>query len=269
MGDGFFQDIGNWFSDITGNTAAQNAKKSQATGAQGIAAGQGTMGSAADIAGEAGGRAGALANRSAGQFAQESGRAGQALGEQMGRTAATQGTQAATQAARTQGVNKGQSALLGSQQAGNLFTQGQTQGQQLGMGAYGQGANTQLGAVNAETGAAGTMGGIGAGQAQAGIGQMNVGQNQAELGRQQGQDLWSGISKVGGAIATGGKSLLGGGAAEGGIVMQPTRTLVGEAGPEAIIPLNDMDKVKEILKIVYASSKKKKETAHAGTSKTS
>jgi len=254
-GDGFFQDIGNWFSDITGNTAAQNAKKQQATGLQGYGAGQDTMGHAADVAAEASGRAGLLANKSAGQYAKESGLAGQALGEQMGRTAATQGTQMATQAARTQGVNKGQAALLGSQQAGSAFTRGQQQGQELGMGAYGQGAGAQLGAVNAETGAASTLGGIGAGQAGAGLGLMNVGQNQAEFGRQQGQDFMGGIGKLAGGIA----AFLG----DGAIVTEPTAAVVGEKGPEAVIPLNDMDKVKSILKTVYSTTKKKKEKVNA------
>jgi hypothetical protein len=250
----FWGGLSNWWGDLTGKNATDAAKRSQATGATGVATGQNIMEGAAGGASQSIYDAQKLAKRGAGQFAQESGQAGAALGEQMGRTAATQGTQAATQAARTQGVNKGQSALLGSQQAGNLFTQGQTQGQQLGMGAYGQGAQTQLGAVNAGTSAAATQGAIGANQAQAGIGQMNVGQGQANQGQQQGQDFWGGIAKIGGAAL---------GLGDGAIVTEPTAAIVGEKGPEAVIPLSDMEKVKEILKAVYASSKKKKEKANA------
>lgn len=211
-GDGFFQDIGNWFYDTTGGTAKDTAKATQAQGAKELAYGQDVMGGAAGLAGAQAKAAQDLQKRSAGQYAKEAGMAGQGLGEQMGRTAATQGTQAATQAARTQGINKGQAALLGSQQAGNLFTQGQNQGQQLGMGAYGQGANTQLGAVNAGTSAAAAQGAIGSGLAQAALGQSNIGLGQAGQGQQAGKDFWGGLT--GGLLA--GANAAGGGGGGGG-----------------------------------------------------
>ena len=251
----WWEDLGNWFSDITGNTATQNAKKSQATANQNIALGQNTMAGAAGGASQSMYDAQKLAKKGATQFAKEAGQAGEALGEEMGRTSAAQGTQSATEAARTQGINKGQAALLGGQRAGELYTQGKLQGQQLGMGAYGEGANAQLGAIGANTAAAGTQGAIGSNQAQAGIGQANVGLNQGEQGRQQGQDFMSGIGKLAGGIA----AFLG----DGGIVTQPTTAVVGEKGPEAVIPLNDMDKVKAILKTVYSTTKKKKEKVNA------
>jgi hypothetical protein len=142
----------------------------------------------------------------------------------MGQQAAKSGTQAATQAARTSGVNKGQSALLGAQQAGNAYTQGQQAGQGMGMNAYAQGANTQLGGVNAQTGA---------GQAQGNLGtnQINSGQEAAKQGNAATGSL---ISAVGGAF----------GLKDGGVVTQPTKAVVGEAGPEAVIPL---DRISEIL----------------------
>jgi len=259
-GDGLFQDIGNWFYDITGGNARDQSKAASKAGTEGVATGQTTMEGAAGLASDQAYAAQALQKKNASQYAKEAGLAGQALGEQLGRTAATQGTQAATQAARTQGINKGQAALLGSQQAGNAYTQGQLQGQQLGMGAYGQGANTQLGAINAGTAAAATQGSIGSSQAQAGLGQLGAGLGQGQLGQQQNQDLFGGISKLAGGIAGGGG---GGGMAEGGIVMSPVTATIGEAGPEAVIPLNDMDKVKAILKTVYSTTKKKKEKVNA------
>jgi hypothetical protein len=137
---GFFDDVGNWLGDLTGINQSKSANQLKGQGA-------GNMQAGATVAG-------GIANKGAGQFAQEAGQAGQALGEQMGRQAATSGSQAATQAARTAGVNKGQAALLGGQEAGRAFTQGQQAGQGLGMGAYGQGAGIQLGG-------AGTQGQIG------------------------------------------------------------------------------------------------------------
>lgn len=117
------------------------------------------------------------------QGAAEAGQAGQALGEQMGRTAATQGTQAATQAARTQGINKGQAALLGGQQAGQLFTQGQTAGQGMGMGAYDTAAQRRLAATQLKS---------------------NIGQAEQGAGRQGQQDALSGL----GGLASAGLGLL-------------------------------------------------------------
>jgi hypothetical protein len=192
----FWGSVGNWFGNMTGVNQANQAADQNAAGMEAAQQGGATMGSAAGIAGQAAGRAGKIADMSAGQYAQQAGQAGQALGEQMGRTAATQGTQAATQAARTSGVNKGQAALLGSQQAGNAFTNAQTAGQQLGMGAYGQGASNQLGAVNAQTGAAGTQGNIGAQQGQLGTNLISAGQGAAKQGTDAGGGLLSAIGSL-------------------------------------------------------------------------
>lgn len=132
----FWGTLGNVFGNITGvNQANRAAEQSQA--------GQSNQNNAGQALGNA-------ANLSAGQFAQQAGQAGQALGERLGSTAASGGTQAATQAARTSGVNKGQAAILGGQEAGRAFTSGQTTGQGLGMNAYGQGAANQIGAAQAQ-----------------------------------------------------------------------------------------------------------------------
>ncbi len=180
---------------------------------------------------EAGKTSAGLANVTGAQGAEAAGASGQALGESMGRTAATAGSQMATQAARTAGVNKGQAAILGGQEAGRSFTSGQTEGQRLGMGAYDTAAQRQLQATGLES---------------------NIGQAQQGAGRQQGQDFLGGISKVAGAAA-----MLG----DGAIVTEPINAIVGDKGPEAVIPLDDMDKVKAILKTVYASRKKGKKDA--------
>jgi hypothetical protein len=200
----FWSGVGNFFGNLTGtNQANQSADaNTQATGNINAAstALQGIQG------------------KSASDFSKESGQAGQALGEQMGNTAATQGTRAATQAARTQGVNKGQSALLGSQQAGNLYTQGQTQGQGLGMQAYGQGANTQLGGSAA-------LGNMGTNE------QANATASQAAATKQ-------GNLLFGGALSA---------LSKGGLVDKPTNALIGEKGPEVVLPLNDKERVAQIL----------------------
>jgi hypothetical protein len=135
----------------------------------------------------------------------------------MGQQAATMGTQEATQAARTAGLNKGQAALEGSQQAGKLYTQGQQAGQGMGMQAYGQGAANQ-------TNAATNLGNLGTAQYAGGSGAM-----------QQGNSASGALlSGVGGGLSGLFK------AAKGGVVTKPTPVLAGEAGPEAIIPLDKL-----------------------------
>ena len=150
----FWGDVGNWVGDITGFNQSKNAASAQdmAKKNQQTAAGS--------LTGAAG--------KSATDFAGEAGQAGQALGNQMGQQAATMGTQEATQAARTAGLNKGQAALTGSQQAGKLYTQGQMGGQQLGMGAYGQGAGNQVNAAS-------NLGSLGTGQQAGAQNQQNAG----------------------------------------------------------------------------------------------
>ena len=88
-------------------------------------------------------------------------------------------------------MNKGQAAMLGGQASGQAYTQGQQAGQGLGMGAYGQGANTQLGAV-------GTQGSIGSAQGQLGTNQMNASTNQSAQGNQATGGL---LSAVGGLFS--------------------------------------------------------------------
>jgi hypothetical protein len=83
-----------------------------------------------------------------------------------------------------------------------------------------------------------------------------IGQGEQAAGRQQGQDFMGGIAKLAGGIPTGGAGV-GVGLGEGGIAMEPTTAIVGDKGPEAVIPLDDMEKVKAILKTVYSSRKKK------------
>jgi hypothetical protein len=203
---GFFQDVGNWFGDITGANQANLAKEQQKAGQANEAAAGTTLGQ--------------IGGTSAGQFAQQAGQAGQALGNQMGQQAATMGTQQAMQAARTAGLNKGQAALEGGQQAGRLYTQGQQAGQGMGMESYGQGAQTQLGGATQ---------------------QGNLGVNQMG-GAQQGQ---AAAGKAGGGLL----SAVGGlfGLKEGGIVEKPTKAVVGEAGPEAVLPLTKPDRMAKII----------------------
>lgn len=139
----------------------------------------------------------------------------------MGQQAAQLGTQQAMQAARTAGLNKGQAALEGGQQAGQLFTRGQMQGQGLGMGAYGQGAQTQLGGA--------------LGQSNLGLGQMEGAQSSREAGASHGGGV---LGAVGGFL----------GLEKGGVVDKPTQAVVGEKGPEAVLPLSDKERTAAILR---------------------
>ena len=193
---GFFDDVGSFLGDVTGQTQSKKGYN------------------AFDL-GEA--AAGTATKKTGTQFAQEAGAAGQQLGNQMGKDAATIGAQEAAQSARASGLNKGQAALMGTQQTGRLFTQGQQAGQLAGMNAYGQGAENQLNAANTE---------------------INAGMAMKGAGAQAGQNTMSGIGKLAGAAI---------GFAKGGIVDKPTNAVVGESGPEAVLPLNDKERMAQIL----------------------
>jgi hypothetical protein len=288
----FWQGVGNWLGDMTGvnqsNQAADQrtaAQGNQAAGAAGMQTGLGTaaratgqinaagntLNSATGQIGQAGGtlgtsarQAGALGGKSATQAAAESGQAGAALGQQMGQQQAQAATQNAAQAARTAGVNKGQAAMLGGQAAGQAYTQGQQTGQQLGMGAYGQGASNQLGAINAGTNAGQAQSAnagqtIAQGNAQNNLANttLNQAQVQGNIGAQQGalgtsqltnaNDASQAGAQNAGALMSGIGSLFQPKLSKGGIVDKPTSAIVGEAGPEAILPLSNPDRVKQIL----------------------
>ena len=128
-----------------------------------------------------------LAQASAGQQAEEA-----------GQTAATQGTQAALRAARSSGLSKGQAALAGAQQTGDIYTN--TYGQQLqqGISNYGnatsqfasQGsemATRQQNALNTQLGAT--------------TGQANVAQNQTQNAANKSAQTWGTIGTFAGAGA--------------------------------------------------------------------
>lgn len=154
---GFFDDVGNFFGNITGQTQRNQAMQAQQAAQQ----------TAANAAGTLGG----IATQDPNAIAQQAIASGQQAGEQIGRENATVGTQQALQAARTAGVNKGQAALVGGQQAGNLFTQGRQQGQGLGTGAYQTARGQNIGAATGQAQAAGVQGGIGGQQGAAGAAQ--------------------------------------------------------------------------------------------------
>ena len=124
------------------------------------------------------------------------------------------------------GLNAAQSAQMAAPAAGQAYAQGQATGLGQGIGAYQTAQGQRIGAAQGQAGAAGIQGGIGQGQQAA--------------GQQQGQNLFSGIAGLAGGIA----GMLG----EGGVVDKPTSAVVGEKGPEAVLPLGKPDRMAEILK---------------------
>jgi hypothetical protein len=119
----------------------------------------------------------------------------------MGQQNAVGAAQNVARSARTSGLNAGQAAQLGGQATGEAFTKGQQAGQGMGMQAYGQGADRQLGAVNTQGTIGANQAGAGVGQINAGTGQINagtgqqgVGVQQQAAGQQQGKDFWGGVT---------------------------------------------------------------------------
>ena len=95
-------------------------------------------------------------------------RKAQASAGEQATTAATGATQAATRAARTGGLNKGQAALTGGQQAGDVFRGAQQAGVQNYMAGTGQIAGQGAEMAGRQLTAAQIRAGIGAQQLQAG-----------------------------------------------------------------------------------------------------
>lgn len=212
---GFFEDIGAAFGVGPGNKAQREAKR--------------TQDQAKGVISEGGKTLGGIAGTSEAQSVANAAQAGSALGEQRGRSQAQEGTRSAMQAARTGGLNKGQAGILGSQQAGGLYAKGYETGQDKGIDAFGNATGQRIGAAQGQ---------VGAGQA---IG--NVGQAQGQAGTAQAGALGGTIGGIAGGVGQALKPF-----DEGGIVEEPTAGIVGEAGPEAVIPLTDPARAAEVLK---------------------
>jgi hypothetical protein len=202
MAGSFWDSIGNSVNDLFGGNQQQAGKDQEAAAGTTLAGAGDKLNTASSTLGSAGTNAAGIAGKSATNFAGEAGNAGKALGEQMGQTAATQGSRAALQAARTGGLNAGQAAQMGAQKAGDLYTQGQQTGQGMGMNAYSQGAQTQLGGVNAQTGVGQAQTGVANAQTAQGAAQGALGGQQYGEGHQQGKDTMGAIGNAAGTIAT-------------------------------------------------------------------
>lgn len=191
---GFFGDLFGGQQKKAGKQAQQQAlQQTQQVGQQGgqVAKESAQMGRGYDVGTQQ------SMGANAAEMMQKAQGAASGLAEQQGRTAATQGSRAALQAARTSGVNPGQAALAGAQQAGDLYTGAYGGGLERGMERYGKNVE-QFAGQGAEM-AGRRMGGLGlqgqmAGQAAGQGGQMY------EQGKQKGQALMQGIGKVAGAV---------------------------------------------------------------------
>lgn len=126
----------------------------------------------------------------AGEYMQRANQAAQAQAGQAGQAAATQGSRAALQAARTAGVNPGQAALAGAQQAGDIYGRTYQGGLESGRQQYQQGTQqfAQQGAEMAgrQLQSAGLM---------SGIGSQVYGQ-----GKAQGQATLGALGNIAGAV---------------------------------------------------------------------
>ena len=231
-------DLAKWWGEITGGTQKTAGQQAQAQAQQALAGQATTAGQNAASAGTAAGGMLSNAQESMGKNATEMMQKADLAAKGQAAENATAAAQRNLQAARGAGLNAGQAAQLAAQGTGQAFSQGieagrQQYGQNVGqaLGAQGQLANQQLGQQQLQTQATGFGGQLGAAQ--------------AEQGRQTGQDLWSGITKLAGGVST----LLGKPAsfAKGGVVAQPTNAVVGEKGPEVVLPLNDKERMAQIL----------------------
>jgi hypothetical protein len=251
MAADFWGGVKNWWGDVTGGNQKTAGEANQAAAlTQGQTAvdqsGAGTNAAIENInqASQATGQAAGLSAQQAGEAAgmgkgydtgakesmgknaadymQKANAAAQGQASQAGQAAATAGARSAAQAARASGVNKGQAALAGAQQAGDIYSQTYQQGLESGRGQYsnaaqqfaGQGqemANRQLSARGQELGAYGQQGNLAGqtgtlSQGQGALGLQNaaltsgVGSDQYSQGQEQNQGLWNAVGSVSGAV---------------------------------------------------------------------
>jgi hypothetical protein len=239
----FWQGIGDFFSNPLDPGAAGRARSQQSAGQEAATAGAaaaGQLGSDQAAAGR-GYDAGAAASMgaNAGEYmAKQRAAAAQGAGD-----AATQASRKSMQAARTAGLNKGQAALAGAQQAGDVYSGGL----ERGMDRYAQGTQMFANQGNAKAG----LGLQGAGlQGQIGVGQQGAGTQAMQANQQAGQGFWSGV----GGLATAALGLSDRNAKEGiqqaqvidraALRIKPVRFRFKEGGGENVgVIAQDVEKV--------------------------
>jgi hypothetical protein len=172
---------------LTGQGAKKQGQQAQkaamATGAD-VARRAGQLGTGYDTGAQA------SMGANAGEYMQRANQAAQAQAAQAGQAAATQGSRSALQAARTAGVNPGQAALAGAQQAGDIYGRTYQGGLESGRQQYQQGTQ-QFAQQGAE------MAGR---QLQGAQLQGQQGKDIYEQGRAKGQATLKGIGNIAGAV---------------------------------------------------------------------
>ena len=235
---GFWESAGNWLGNTFGVNQANNAQAANAQAQAGMTgAGQmGATGQAASNQALQGAQASLGAN--AGQTIQKATTAAMPVASQVAaQTGNVTGRQVGS-AARTAGLNKGQAALEAGQAAGTATAATMPGALQNQIGNY-MGATGQQIGLQGQTAAQGLQGygtqaGTGAGYSS----------DQSKLGQAGAANLGNMVSgAAGGAL----------GLKEGGIT--EGATLAGEAGPEAVIPIRKLLKIKprsleEILTVI-------------------
>jgi hypothetical protein len=210
---GLFQNIGNWWNDVTGKTERKAGQATAAAAGQASAqAGQAASGFSQQTGQQAqqiGAQAATARDRSMadmGTSAQDYMQKARTAGQQQAGDVAKESARQAIKASRTAGMTGGQAALAAGQNTGQAYQQGL----QSGMDQYGQATqmgqqqaqmlanqqatqqNLQMGGIGQQTGAAATQGQIGSARTSA--------------GQQQGQNFWGGVSDaaktIGGWIAS-------------------------------------------------------------------
>ena len=181
---GFFDKAWESLTGQGSKNQGKGALKSAMTGAGDIAKRAGELGTGYDTGAQA------SMGANAGEYMQRANQAAQAQAAQAGQAAATQGSRSALQAARTAGVNPGQAALAGAQQAGDIYGRTYQGGLESGRQQYQQGT-AQFGQQGAE---------MANRQLQGTALQGQLGSAVHGIGKAQGQATLQGIGNIAGAV---------------------------------------------------------------------
>lgn len=197
---GWLEDIGTWWNDVTGSTAQRRAEAQAAEASAQNTANQKKIEEMYKQESEANARARAAVEGAMGGSIQDylsrMDASARPMAEQEAQTMATQGARQAAMAARSSGLNRGQSALAAGRQTGELYGGAYQGALERGRGLYQQGTNAF--AQQAGQSMANRMGAAGLTQAGVNAGLQASAQNQ-QMGQQQAATTWGTLGNVAGA----------------------------------------------------------------------
>jgi len=249
---GFFDDIGaglsDWWGGITGKKTRDAKAKQDEVNRKTDELNAANLATRQENEAEKQ-RYGALAEKELGKTAEEQSAAAQKSAQEQAGIQATMASKEAAKraagAARASGLNRGQSALAAAKGTAGTYAGTFNPAMEAGQGRYLNAEEARIAGLTGQEGAAGGRAAQAASEQMQGQNlrtqQEMQGYQQAQAKEKQAGQILADVAGFGAKaaedVATGGTAALIP-SAKGGVFDEPTPLLVGEAGPEAVVPLN-------------------------------